>query len=851
LGVEVLENRCLLSAGPVHAVFGLVSPDVGPFPSDRFTVPDPSELTGLRVDLPLPDPATRPSDYADTQVLNTLDGFNLQPRLSISFDGPIDVKSVNSNDMFLISRGDTQNPQDQGGQVVGINQVVWDPATNTLHVESDQLLDQHTRYALIVTDGLQDATGQAVKASVAFESFRHDLNFGQADDPGLKAYRKELLDALAAASRNGVPDKDVITASVFTTQSATAILEKIRDQIHAATPAPADFLLGPSGERTVFNLNDVSSLTWNQQTRVAGPLNPVAVNVNLLRFIPGTVGQIAFGKYVSPDYETADKFIPPVGTRTGTPVVQGVNEVFFNLYLPSGPGPEGGWPVAIFGHGSGGSKQGGGPGGGDSLALAASLAEQGIATIAINVVGHGFGPLSTLTLKPSVGAPVTFPEGGRGIDQNGDGIIENSEGISAAPPQSIIRDRDGQRQTVADLMQLVRVIEVGMDVSGDGGADLDPLRIYYLGQSLGGIYGTEFLAVEPDVQAGVLNVAGGSGIESYRLSPVFRASVGASLASRTPSLLNGPGITSLDGVSLRGPFFDENMPLRDGVPLTVRLADGTQRVIQSPVINTVPGAMQIQEVIDHTEWVSQSGDPVAYAPHVRKSPLAGIAAKSVIYQFAKGDQIVPNPATTAILRAGDLANRATFYRHDLAFAENPQLPTIPHGFLTRLDIPGFRAIARGAQEQIATFFETDGQVVIQPEPARFFETPIQGPLPEDLNFITGPLPKTLLTINNVTVTASDTGTVTAVFTVSLSVPMTLPVIVNYSTADGTAAVAGNDYVPTSGALGFAPGVTAQTISVVINPDRKKDADETFFVDLSGAVNALLLDDQGLGTIVND
>src|SRR5262249_23234908 len=217
------------------------------------------------------------------------------------------------------------------------------------------------------------AEGQAVQASADFERFRHDLNFGQADDPGLKGYRKELIGALATASQDGVPDEHVITASVFTTQSATAVLAKIRDQLHAATPAPADFLLGPGGQRTVFDLGDVAGITWNQQTRVAGPLSPVPVNVNLLRFIPGTVGQIAFGKYVSPDYETAEKFIPAVGTRTGTPVVQGVNEVFFNLYLPSGPRPAGGWPVAIFGHGVGGSKQGGGGGigGGASLALAA------------------------------------------------------------------------------------------------------------------------------------------------------------------------------------------------------------------------------------------------------------------------------------------------------------------------------------------------------------------------------------------------------------------------------------------------------------------------------------------------
>ncbi len=733
LHLEILEDRCVPST---FAAFDLDKPDLGPFPSDRFTVADANQLTNRRVNLPLPDASTRPSDFADVSVLNTLDGFNLQPRLSVAFSGPIDVTTVNSTTVFLVKLGDTTSTEDRGGQIVGINQTVWDVATNTLHVESDELLDQHTRYALIVTRGVHDAAGQPVEASDEFSRFRHDLSFGQTDDPALKVYRKDLLDALKAARQAGVAEADVVTASVFTTQSATAILEKIRDQVHAATPGSADFLLGPGGERTVFDLGSVAGITWNQQTRAAGPLNPVPVAVNLLRFIPGTVGQVAFGKYVSPDYETAEQFIPQVGTKTGTPVAQGVNEVFFNLYLPSGPEPAGGWPVAIFGHGVGSSKQGGGGGvgGGASLALAASLAEQGIATIAINVVGHGFGPLSTLTVTPSVGAPVTFLEGGRGTDQNGDGTIENNEGINAAAPQSIVRDRDGQRQTVADLMQLVRVIEVGVDADGNGVADLDPSRIYYLGQSLGGIYGTEFLAVEPSVRVGVLNIAGALG-GNNRLSPIFRAAVGASLVSRMPSLLNGPGVTSLDGVSVLGPRFDENMPLRDGVPLVVRLANGTERVIQSPVINTVPGAMPIQEVLEHYEWVSQSGDPMAYAPHIRKTPLAGVPAKSVIIQFAKGDQIVPNPAATALLRAGDLADRATFYRHDLAFAENPQPPTNPHGFLATLDIPGFRAITQGAQEQVAMFFASDGVTVIHPEPARFFETPIAGALPEGLNFV--------------------------------------------------------------------------------------------------------------------
>ena len=175
------------------------------------------------------------------------------------------------------------------------------------------------------------------------------------------------------------------------------------------------------------------------------------------------------------------------------------------------------------------------------------------------------------------------------------------------------------------------------------------------------------------------------------------------------------------------------MPLWNNVPLTVGLADGTTQIIQSPVINTVPGAIEIHQFLEHNEWVMQPGNPVAYSPHLRKAPLVGVPAKSVIIQFAKGDQAVPNPAMTAMLRAGDLADRATFYRHDLAFAENPGLPKNPHGFMPLIGTYG--AIARGAQEQIAVFFASDGTVIIHPEPARFFEVPITSPLPEDLNFI--------------------------------------------------------------------------------------------------------------------
>jgi len=57
------------------------------------------------------------------------------------------------------------------------------------------------------------------------------------------------------------------------------------------------------------------------------------------------------------------------------------------------------------------------------------MATHGIATAAINVVGHGFGPLGTLTVNQTGGRSVTLAARGRGFGQNGDGVIGGQEGL--------------------------------------------------------------------------------------------------------------------------------------------------------------------------------------------------------------------------------------------------------------------------------------------------------------------------------------------------------------------------------------------------------------------------------------
>jgi len=191
-------------------------------------------------------------------------------------------------------------------------------------------------------------------------------------------------------------------------------------------------------------------------------------------------------------------------------------------------------------------------------------------------------------------------------------------------------------------------------------------------------------------------------------------------------------------VPLVAPYFDENQPLRDQVPLTVQLEDETTRVVQSPVTNSIARAMAIQQLLDTFEWAEQPASPIAHAPHLRKAPLRGVSPKSVIFQIARADQGAPNPTTTALLRAGDLADRTLYYRHDLAWLDHgpnlfPNLPKNPHPFA--VNINQFGAIALGAQEQTSRFFESDGTVAIQPAPIKYFEFPIADPLPEGLNYI--------------------------------------------------------------------------------------------------------------------
>ena len=107
-----------------------------------------------------------------------------------------------------------------------------------------------------------------------------------------------------------------------------------------------------------------------------------------------------------------------------------------------------------------------------------------------------------------------------------------------------------------------------------------------------------------------------------------------------------------------------------------------------------------------------------------------------------------------------------------------------------------------------------------------------------------------LSINDVSVAEGNSGTTPATFTVSLSAASSLPVKVDYATADGTAN-APSDYQATSGTVTFAPGETTKTATVLVNGDTTYEADETFTVNLTNGQNSTIARSSGTGTIRND
>lgn len=235
---------------------------------------------------------------------------------------------------------------------------------------------------------------------------------------------------------------------------------------------------------------------------------------------------------------------------------------------------EGPFPTLVWGSGLGSGREQGNR-------LASHAAPRGIATIAVDAVSHGEHPDVPVDAPSDV-----LPTVMRFF------TIGDLETRALEP----LRLRDHFRQSTWDKLQLVRLVEAGLDLDDDGAADLDASRLAYLGVSLGGIMGPELLATSGAFDAAVLVVPGG------RVSSI----IGESETFGALTRLLRPRGTS-DGDVDR--FF--------------------------PVLQTF----------------LDPGDATVWGPHVQQTRLVGARTPDVLAGVVLDDGVVPNVASWTLMRA--------------------------------------------------------------------------------------------------------------------------------------------------------------------------------------------------------
>ncbi len=161
-----------------------------------------------------------------------------------------------------------------------------------------------------------------------------------------------------------------------------------------------------------------------------------------------------------------------------------------------------------------------------------------------------------------------------------------------------LRLRDNFRESTYEALQLIEALRRHPDLDGDGKPDVDTQALGYLGVSLGGIMGPALLALSADLRGAVLSVPGGKVTAIIESSDEFK-----------PIITAFKPEGSSDGDVVR--FF-----------------------------------CVLQTLVD-------AGDAASYAPHVLRDRLegAGNQPPELLVQMAIGDEIVPNVATRALIRA--------------------------------------------------------------------------------------------------------------------------------------------------------------------------------------------------------
>lgn len=203
----------------------------------------------------------------------------------------------------------------------------------------------------------------------------------------------------------------------------------------------------------------------------------------------GGVGFVVRGTASLPTWQgPAGSF---VADSQGVPAPQGAESVAYWLIVPES-GRTAPAPLVVLQHGLGSSAE-------DMAGLGQMLAAGGFAVVAIDAVAHGERPKEGDTTTAFFGVDFT--------------------------QWLVARARDNIRQTAADHLALRTILALTGEADGFAplGFELDTDNVSYVGQSLGGIIGSNTCALDTGLDRCVLNVPGGRLIEIVRANVAYSA----------------------------------------------------------------------------------------------------------------------------------------------------------------------------------------------------------------------------------------------------------------------------------------------------------------------------------------
>jgi pimeloyl-ACP methyl ester carboxylesterase len=475
-------------------------------------IPFPNDLL-FGADGTLDIPVTDTNDYSDPQVaMNTNWGFSTGAPMSTSFSSAIDAASISGDSVRVYEVTLSSKPGGAAVAVSGDQRLTYGVDyvasvsgfdANNLAIVPLRPLNYDSSYLVVLTNGLHNTAGAAYTTDLVYTLLKNDeplvdaegnSRVGIVPDP-VDAARLELLrqatnvNESTAASFDTDLNRDAIILSwTFTTQPAGPVLDQARtlaqNTIVVSNINAIETTQSPNGAANIH----VGTLTIPYYLQAPSVNNPTAA---LNGFWKDTGGSFLTPASQIPQ-KTGDETIPLL-LSIPTPV--------------TATKPAGGWPVVIFQHGITSSRQA-------MLGAADALAGAGFAVVAIDLPLHGLPTADSLRQ-----ATETFDNNAQARHFDMD-LVDNTSslpGPDGTPDSSgfhfinlsnLAVTRDNVRQSVADLFALTKALQT-MDYDGDtGNTDFDTSRIYFMGHSLGGIVGSVFVALEPNVQDAVLAMPG-------------------------------------------------------------------------------------------------------------------------------------------------------------------------------------------------------------------------------------------------------------------------------------------------------------------------------------------------------